>query len=350
MKLSCTCTQAPAKVTDVPHWSRMPRSQFTDHVLENIRLINTANKTGYKECTDPIDLRVQAPNSVPAISCNSEKPWCKTLRRIFEAQPLPYNVSLGFLFSDYLEQDFIDEGRCFGNASPNGTLSMPNMEEVLRMFDRARDRGTDRFSWGYQGMPWEERNPVPIFRGTAWVSSQPAFDLCLYEPNLTYPVILRDFPRRYFAVDYSVDHPDLLDARFSGMDADLADCCMPNNVTNGLNKLLPLDRIEPKEYFRSHQVALALPGIGPAFRVNLHFMTGTAVMLQDFEYKEWYTPYLMPYVHYIPLSRSLDDLEEQLVWVKNHRKEVKEIAENGRTFYEKYLTFARHEEHIYELV
>ena len=39
-----------------------------------------------------------------------------------------------------------------------------------------------------------------------------------------------------------------------------------------------------------------------------------------------------------------------MLWVKKHSAEVKQIAENGRAFYEKYLTFFRHEDHIYELI
>jgi hypothetical protein len=103
-------------------------------------------------------------------------------------------------------------------------------------------------------------------------------------------------------------------------------------------------------YFADYQVALVLRGIGAAFRLSNHLMTGTAVILQDFVYQEWYTKYLVPYVHYIPLSEDLHDLNETLHWVQDHPVEVKAIAGQGRLFWEKYLTFQNHEEHIFELV
>ena len=73
-------------------------------------------------------------------------------------------------------------------------------------------------------------------------------------------------------------------------------------------------------------------------------------MLQDFVYQEWYTKYLQPYVHYIPVSEDLHDLNATMHWIQDHPVEVHAIALNGRAFYEKYLTFARDEDHIFELV
>jgi len=123
-----------------------------------------------------------------------------------------------------------------------------------------------------------------------------------------------------------------------------------NNATNGLSKLLPVDSISNRDYFAYYQVALVLNGIGAAFRLTLHMMTRTAVILQDFEFEEWFTPSLKPHIHYIPLASDLSNLNETLQWVKDHPKEVKQIGENARAFYESYLTFSHNDDHIYEFV
>jgi phosphoglycolate phosphatase-like HAD superfamily hydrolase len=91
-------------------------------------------------------------------------------------------------------------------------------------------------------------------------------------------------------------------------------------------------------------------GIGAAYRLSLHMMTRTAVLLQDCDVEEWFTPYLKPFVHYIPVASDLSDLKVALKWVKDHPKEVQQIGENGRAFYEHYLTFTHHDQHIYEFV
>ncbi len=119
---------------------------------------------------------------------------------------------------------------------------------------------------------------------------------------------------------------------------------------HAFTKLLPVDRISTNDYFSKYQVALVLGGIGAAFRLSRHFMTSTAVILQDLGYQEWFTKYLQPFVHYIPLAEDLHDLNETLHWVQVHPAEVKSIGKNGRAFWEKYLTFAHNEDHIYELV
>jgi len=79
-------------------------------------------------------------------------------------------------------------------------------------------------------------------------------------------------------------------------------------------------------------------------------MCGTAVVLQEWTYQEWYTKYLIPYVHYIPLAYDLSDLNSTMHWILNHAEEVKQIAANGMKFWERYLTYTRNEEHIYELI
>jgi Glycosyl transferase family 90 len=41
-------------------------------------------------------------------------------------------------------------------------------------------------------------------------------------------------------------------------------------------------------------------------------------MLQEWEYQEWYTKYLIPHVHYIPLANDLSNLNSAMHWIVNH--------------------------------
>ena len=316
-------------MSGIPPWSKFPRSQFTDHILDNIQRLNL---DAHQVCDDPIALTVKAPHDIPNITCGiSELPWCATMKRIFKSQTIPYNVSVGFLLGDGFGQETVDEAGCLGNSSPDGVLCMPNMEDLQEMYYLEHSYGTANFRRPYDAdaTPWEARHSLPVFRGKAWISASPSFELCFYEENLTYPTIMRDFSARFKAVDLSIDNPDLLDARFSGFGSDMEESCLLNNATNGLNKLLPADFIDETKYFQDYKVALALPGIGAPFRVSIHLMTRTAVILvQDPEYEEWYQPYLVPFVHYIPILGDLSDVREALMWVKTHGKEVKQIAES----------------------
>jgi len=81
-----------------------------------------------------------------------------------------------------------------------------------------------------------------------------------------------------------------------------------------------------------------LRGIGAAFRLNEHLAVGTAVILEEFVYELWYTRYLTPYVHYIPLAAEGANLSEVLVWTQAHPTEVKAVAQRGRQFYDENLS------------
>ena len=52
----------------------------------------------------------------------------------------------------------------------------------------------------------------------------------------------------------------------------------------------------------------------------------------------WYFPLLRPYYDHVPVKADLSDLKEKIEWCKSHDAECKQIAENGRKFYDKYFT------------
>ncbi len=64
---------------------------------------------------------------------------------------------------------------------------------------------------------------------------------------------------------------------------------------------------------------------------------GSVVLLMDSPYRLWYTKYLKPYVHYIPIKNDLSDLIKQIKWCRNHDTECEKIAGEARKFYETYL-------------
>lgn len=51
----------------------------------------------------------------------------------------------------------------------------------------------------------------------------------------------------------------------------------------------------------------------------------------------WYFPLLKPYHDHVPVKSDLSDLEEKIRWCREHDDECRQIAENAKTFYEKYV-------------
>mmetsp|Transcript_24651 Transcript_24651/g.41985 ORF Transcript_24651/g.41985 Transcript_24651/m.41985 type:complete len:682 (+) Transcript_24651:158-2203(+) len=51
----------------------------------------------------------------------------------------------------------------------------------------------------------------------------------------------------------------------------------------------------------------------------------------------WYFPLLQPYVDHVPVKADLSDLEEKIRWCRQNDAKCKEIGENAKVFYEKYV-------------
>jgi Glycosyl transferase family 90 len=51
----------------------------------------------------------------------------------------------------------------------------------------------------------------------------------------------------------------------------------------------------------------------------------------------WYFPLLKPYHDHVPVKADLSDLEEKIRWCREHDDECRQIGENAKKFYDKYV-------------
>ena len=199
-------------------------------------------------------------------------------------------------------------------------------------------------------LPWENRSSIPIWRGSPW-AHVPQTVTKEANSSTVLDQLVRNARKiqRVRAVVFSYEHPDLLNAKFSG-DRGLPAELLKWNATNGLHKLLPFNKIPKGKFYTEYQVAVVLGGVGAAFRTAIHLSTGTAIVLQKYVYEEWFTRFMKPFVHYIPLAEDLSDIGETMHWVRDNPDKVREIAERGQEFYEQYLSFERQQDMYYELL
>ena len=87
-----------------------------------------------------------------------------------------------------------------------------------------------------------------------------------------------------------------------------------------------------------YKYILNIDGHVSACRLSSEFAMNSVILIVESDYKLWFSHLLVPNVHYIPVSRNLDNLISQIKWCKSHDKECKKIAKNGLDFYNKYLT------------
>jgi hypothetical protein len=96
-------------------------------------------------------------------------------------------------------------------------------------------------------------------------------------------------------------------------------------------------RLSPQEQ-SGYKYIINVDGHVSAFRLGLELSSGSCILLAESSYNLWYTQFLKPNVHYVPIKADLSDLLEKVKWCKSHDAECKRISENAKRFHDKYLT------------
>lgn len=97
--------------------------------------------------------------------------------------------------------------------------------------------------------------------------------------------------------------------------------------------------LTPQEQSK-HKYIIHIDGYVSAYRLALELNMGSVILLVEslYGYKMWFSKYLKPYIHYVPVNKDLSDLFEKVKWCREHDKECQEIVKNSRSFYTTYLT------------
>ena len=75
-----------------------------------------------------------------------------------------------------------------------------------------------------------------------------------------------------------------------------------------------------------------------ADRLKLLLQLGCVVLIQELWCHEHYFWMLEPFVHYVPLSTTLDDLTTKVRWLQAHDEDAQRIAAAGQRFAEQHLS------------
>ncbi len=95
--------------------------------------------------------------------------------------------------------------------------------------------------------------------------------------------------------------------------------------------------LTPKEQ-AGYRYVINVDGHVKAFRLSYEFSMGSCILLVDSKYHLWFSDYIKPYKHYVPVKEDLSDLIKQIEWCEQNLEKVQEIVDNARKFYENYLT------------
>ncbi|KAJ7065465.1 glycosyl transferase family 90-domain-containing protein [Mycena amicta] len=94
---------------------------------------------------------------------------------------------------------------------------------------------------------------------------------------------------------------------------------------------------EPREDAYKYKYLLDVDGNSFSGRY-LGLLRSGSLVFKSTAFAEFFTPWLVPYEHFVPVRPDLADLVEKVEWARNHDSEARRIQETGRIFAEKVLT------------
>jgi len=131
------------------------------------------------------------------------------------------------------------------------------------------------------------------------------------------------------AVMFSMQHPELLDARFAWRSGDGSAGVKMAAELRHRGMLLPPSSFLTWEGALRYRAALVLDGNTVPDRLAFVMASMTAVLKQESPRREAFYALMEPYVHYIPVRRDLSDLDTQLRWALVNATRLHEIARAG---------------------
>lgn len=168
---------------------------------------------------------------------------------------------------------------------------------------------------------WESKHQILFFRG----ADNGAFD------RVNWRLCARPA-----LVALSLKNPDLIDARFNYLirwwdkDPSITDLMIKEGMLG--------DFISLSEFSR-YRYLIDIDGhTANTPRTALFLYSGSVLFKQVTDNILWFYSQLKPYVHYIPVSKDLSDICDQIKWAKKHDAECEEMVDRAYELAEEILS------------
>nr|XP_002126603.1 protein O-glucosyltransferase 1 [Ciona intestinalis] len=152
--------------------------------------------------------------------------------------------------------------------------------------------------------PWEKKQNIGFFRGSRTSSERD-------------PLVL-----------LSRENPDLVDAQYTKNQA-----WKSKKDTLGAEPAEIVHLLDHCQY----KYLFNFRGVAASFRLKHLFLCGSLVFHVGEDWLEFFYPALKPWVHYIPVSPSLNEVKDLINFAKENDEVVKKIANRGKRFITKHL-------------
>ncbi|KAJ7454304.1 glycosyl transferase family 90-domain-containing protein [Mycena galericulata] len=168
---------------------------------------------------------------------------------------------------------------------------------------------------------WEDKEPKLYWRGTA-------------NGGHIYGENYRSFPR-FRLVDLARNHSDIIDARMTAfVDSHCTDDCDRDTIVTEYAIEGP---VAPKEEIYQFKYLLDVDGNTFSGRY-LGLLRSGSLVFKSTAFEEYFSDWLHPYEHYIPVRPDLSDLVAKVNWAIENEAEARAIQERGMQFATRVLT------------
>ncbi|GJD07776.1 50S ribosomal protein L4 [Galdieria sulphuraria] len=127
----------------------------------------------------------------------------------------------------------------------------------------------------------------------------------------------------------SILKPDLLDAGITSWIK-----LSPNLTNEEIESSLELGLRQTKTHREEARYKYILDvdgGLGSSRKRGI-LGSGSVLLAQDSPWKQWYEPLLIPFHHYVPVARNLEDLLDKIMWSKENDAAMKNMAKEAKSF------------------
>lgn len=97
-----------------------------------------------------------------------------------------------------------------------------------------------------------------------------------------------------------------------------------------------INKLTPKQQSK-YKYIIHVDGHVSALRLSYELSMNCVILIVKSKWKMWFSDFLIPYKHYIPIKEDLSDIIDIIKWCQNNDNECKKIAKNAKEFYNQYL-------------
>jgi len=140
---------------------------------------------------------------------------------------------------------------------------------------------------------------------------------------------------RYKLVELSLDFPHYVDARFTSYTLQTENSESGRNYIKYMENRFgsnPENNFTSKEKQVEYKYIVSLDGNVSAWERIFHALESGSILLYNTKYVQFFTPYMVENVHYVPIKDDLSDLIKKIDFLRSHQEIASSIIENGKKF------------------